>query len=130
MIQYWTTTRNARLDLTFSPENFRLIRVFTGPPPKTCDAPASGILLAEIEVPQDWFRPAFSGIKAAESGIGGAARATGEIGHFRAYNVAGFCTVQGGAGAPGHARIIGFKDQMVKFGNGVTVQGFTAEIPA
>lgn len=109
-IQYSEKSRNARLDLTFSPENFRVIRVFTGPPPKTCDDPGTGTMLFECVVSPGWFHPAYDGTKEGGGTLASIVVATGKTGYFRAYDEKGACQVQGGAGYPGYQPVMGFEN--------------------
>lgn len=115
-IQYSEKIRNARLDLTFSPENFSVIRVFTGPPPKTCDHPGTGTMLFEVVVLPGWFSPAYDGTKEGSGTLGSIAVASGKTGYFRAYDANGACQVQGGAGYPGYPPILGFENDKIVAG--------------
>ena len=127
-IQYSEKTRNARLDLTFSPENFRVIRVFTGPPPETCDDPGTGTMLFEAVVSSSWFHPAYEGTKEGSGTLGSIAVASGRTGYFRGYDQQGACQVQGGAGYPGYPPTMGFENDQIVAGEVGIINRFRVSI--
>lgn len=109
MIQYSTKSRNARLDLTFSHENCNLFRIFTGPPPETCDHLSTGEMLLEVAVYGEFFHPAVDGVKVGAGSLAGIAVSSGKTGYFRGYDKNGECSMQGGAGHPAYAPVIRFE---------------------
>lgn len=107
-MQYDTDIRNAKLNAivrTIGPAPVLQIR--TGQPPRNCQAPSTGNVLASVSLPSDWMTEAVNG-RIAKRGTWEqrSAEATGDAGHFRIYSADGVCRIQGTVGTAGADMIV------------------------
>lgn len=84
------TVRNAMMDayeeaIGASPK----LHIYTGAPPATLAAAATGTLLVEIDIPADWMSDASAGIIAKSGTWSADATAAGNAGYYRILNEAG-----------------------------------------
>lgn len=109
-IQYSTALRNNQLDqIEVTTGASAKLRLYSGSPPANCAATASGLMLVDMDLPEDWMSAADSGQKAklgTWTGSGTASAGTGtNAGYFRITNSAGdtthmqgTVTISGGGG--------------------------------
>jgi len=100
-LRFATSLRNTRLDdiednvIGVSP----VLKIRTGAPPANCAAADSGTVLATLNLPSNWMGSASGGSK---SKLGTwsdtSADNAGTAGHFRIYDSAGTCHIQGTVG--------------------------------
>ena len=101
------------------------LRLYTGAPPASCAAAASGVMLCEMALPSDWMGNLGAGSTTTKNGTwSGTAVATGTVGHFRIYDNAGTtCHIQGTAGASGAD--LNFDSASITTGQICTISAFT-----
>ena len=124
--QLSTASRNAALDaieaaIGASPT----LELRSGPPPASCAAADSGILLASMALPADFLAAASGGSKAL-AGIwqDAAADAAGTVGHFRIKQGA-TCHVQGTVTGTGGGGDMTIDNPVLALGQQVSVTAFT-----
>lgn len=124
--QFSTASRNAALDaieaaIGASPT----LELRSGPPPASCAAADSGILLASMALPADFLAAASGGSKAL-AGIwqDAAADAAGTVGHFRIKQGA-TCHVQGTVTGTGGGGDMTIDNPVLALGQQVSVTAFT-----
>lgn len=124
--QLSTTLRNAALDaieaaIGASPT----LELRSGPPPASCAAADSGILLASMALPADFLAAASGGSKAlAGTWQDAAADAAGTAGHFRIKQGA-TCHVQGTVTGTGGGGDMTIDNPVLALGQQVSVTAFT-----
>lgn len=100
-LQFSVTVRNARLDaIEAAVGTAPKLMLYSGSPPASCAAAATGTLLATLSLPSDWQANAATGSKVINGGPWtGNATAAGTVGHFRLMDSAGTtCHLQGTVG--------------------------------
>lgn len=125
-LQFSTYLRNIRLEaieavLGPSP----VLRIWTGAVPASCAAPNFGTLLVEMNLPADWMANAVNGTK-SKSGTWEDlyANNTGVAGHFRIYDGAGTCHLQGTCGASATTADMVISPVALSAGNYIKVTSF------
>lgn len=104
--------------------------LYSGSLPANCAAAATGTLLCDITLPNDWMSAASTGSKAKNgtwSGTGAAGASTGtNVGYFRITNAAGTtCYLQGDVTATGGGGAMTMDNINVATGQAVTVNTFS-----
>jgi len=126
-VQLATSTQNARLDaieVDIGPSP--TLRLRTGPPPTNCAAADTGTVCATMTLPADWMAPAASGTKAKQgTWQDGSADAAGTIGHYRIYDSAGICKLQGTVTITGGGGEMTLDNNVVATGQQITVVSYT-----
>lgn len=127
-LQFSVGLRNAMLDAIESSVGPKpTLRIFSGPKPWDCAGPDAGAKLIEIVLPERWMEDAANGNKTIAglwSGQGLPAAKDGtNAGHFRIYDRAGKCWIQGGCGrGPGE---LSLDNLSIASGQNVEIEGFT-----
>lgn len=119
--------RNARLDAVetlIGPSP--TLRVRTGAQPSSTAASDSGVTVATIALPADWMLPAAGGSK-AKSGTwdDASADAAGTAGHYRIYDAAGVCHLQGSVTATGGGGDMTLDNVVFAAGQAFSITGYT-----
>ena len=122
-MQLALSTQNARLDaieVDIGPAP--TLRLRTGPPPTNCAAADTGTVCATMTLPSDWMAPAFNGTKAKlGTWQDGSADAAGTISHYRIYDSAGNCKLQGTVTITGGGGEMVLDNNVVAAGQQITI---------
>lgn len=95
MLQYSVDARNRKLrGLIDAIGDSPILEIRTGPPPRSCDSPSAGDLIAAANLPVRWF---IDDGRLAKSGDWPTmiAETDGVAGHFRIFSGDGTCHIQG-----------------------------------
>jgi len=130
-IQLDATTRNAILDaIETSIGASPTLKLRTGAQPASTATADSGTVLATLPLPADWMAAAASGSKALlGTWADSAADASGTAGHFRVYDSAGTCRMQGSVTITGGGGNLTLDNPVLVATQTVTITGFTLTAP-
>lgn len=129
-LQFSTALRNARADIIESLIGpGAQIRFWTGSPPASTAAAATGTLLASVTLGGDWAAPASGGAKSLSgTPVAVSVVAGGTIGYFRVFdNGNAACHVQGSVGPAGSVPPFDWPidNPAVVAGQGLSIAGLT-----
>jgi hypothetical protein len=130
-IQLDTTTRNAILDaIEASIGASPTLKLRTGAQPASTATADSGTVLATLPLPADWMSAAADGAKALlGTWADASADASGTAGHFRVYDSAGTCRMQGSATITGGGGNLTLDNPVLVATQTVTITDFTLTAP-
>lgn len=125
--QYSVAVRNARLDQVEATTGASaFLRLYTGAEPANCAAAATGTMLVEIPLPDDWMDPASGGTKILAGVWTAASVAAGNVGYGRIYNNAKtVCHVQFNVTVTGGGGDVTMDSIVLASGQTVVVNAFT-----
>jgi len=130
-IQLDTTTRNAIVDaIEASIGASPTLKLRTGAQPASTATADSGTVLATLPLPADWMSAAADGAKALlGTWADASADASGTAGHFRVYDSAGTCRMQGSATITGGGGNLTLDNPVLVATQTVTITDFTLTAP-
>jgi len=125
--QYSVEVRNAKLDAIETTIGASPTLCFrTGAAPAATVTANSGTVVATLALPADWLAAAAAGAKAkAGTWSDASADAGGTIGHYRIYDGAGLCHIQGSCSNTGDGGDMTLDNVVVNATQAVTVTGYT-----
>jgi len=130
-IQLDTTTRNAILDaIEASIGASPTLKLRTGAQPASTTTADSGTVLATLPLPTDWMSAAADGAKALlGTWADSAADDSGTAAHFRVYDSAGTCRMQGSVTITGGGGNLTLDNPVLVATQAVAITDFTLTAP-
>lgn len=122
MAQLAVALKNARLAQVESQVGASpILQLRTGAPPATCEAAATGALLAAVTLPSDWLTAPAGGEAELTATAEALAAASGTAGHYRLIGTGGACFVHGTVSGPGGGGELVIDDPAIVSGQVVRV---------